>query len=72
MRAVTPDGLPLIGKHKNFDNLYINTAQGFLGWTLSCYSGKLLSDIINNHIDYNYLSPNRFSVEHWTKAWLNI
>ena len=22
MRAVTPDGLPLIGKHKNFDNMW--------------------------------------------------
>jgi len=71
MRAVSPDGMPIIGKHDKYNNLYINSAHGFLGWTLSCYSGRLLSDIIDNNIDYNYLSPNRFTFSHWINAWFN-
>ncbi len=45
LRPMTPDGAPIIGE-SNFENLYLNTGHGTLGWTLSCGSGKLVSDII--------------------------
>lgn len=45
LRPMTPDGTPIIGATK-FDNLFINTGHGTLGWTMACGSGKLLSDII--------------------------
>lgn len=48
LRPMTPDGTPIIGKTK-FDNLFINTGHGTLGWTMSCGSGKLISDIITKH-----------------------
>tara|TARA_Y100001970_G_C14184325_1_gene831630 strand:- start:673 stop:1899 length:1227 start_codon:yes stop_codon:yes gene_type:complete len=63
-RFVSPDGLPLIGKHDDFDNLYINTGHGFLGWTMSFYSAKYLKNIITiNNLSDKYiklLSPHRF------------
>ncbi|KAA8735317.1 D-amino acid dehydrogenase [Acinetobacter qingfengensis] len=48
LRPMTPDSTPIIGKTK-FKNLFLNTGHGTLGWTMSCGSGKLLSDIIFNH-----------------------
>lgn len=45
LRPMTPDGTPIIGG-TSFDNLYINTGHGTLGWTMSCGSGKLISDIV--------------------------
>lgn len=45
LRPMTPDGTPIIGATK-FDNLFINTGHGTLGWTMACGSGKLLCDII--------------------------
>ena len=48
LRPMTPDSTPIIGKTK-FKNLFVNTGHGTLGWTMSCGSGKLLSDIIFNH-----------------------
>jgi D-amino-acid dehydrogenase len=46
LRPMTPDGTPIIGKTP-FSNLYLNTGHGTLGWTLSCGSSQLLSNIIS-------------------------
>ena len=68
-RFVSPDGLPLIGKYKNIDNLYINTGHGFLGWTLAPYSAQFLKNILDREyrknrevINENLYSPDRFSL----------
>lgn len=45
LRPMTPDGTPIIGATK-FNNLFINTGHGTLGWTMACGSGKLLADIV--------------------------
>ncbi|MDH2528308.1 D-amino acid dehydrogenase [Acinetobacter baumannii] len=45
LRPMTPDSTPIIGGTR-FNNLFLNTGHGTLGWTMSCGSGKLLSDII--------------------------
>ncbi|AKG10679.1 D-amino acid dehydrogenase [Moraxella bovoculi] len=45
LRPMTPDGTPIIGETK-FNNLFINTGHGTLGWTMACGSGKLIADII--------------------------
>lgn len=47
LRPMTPDGTPIIGKTK-FDNLFINTGHGTLGWTMACGSGKVIADIITH------------------------
>jgi len=43
LRPMTPDGTPIIGATA-YDNLYLNTGHGTLGWTMACGSGKLLAD----------------------------
>ncbi|MFH1805931.1 MAG: D-amino acid dehydrogenase [Pseudomonadota bacterium] len=47
LRPMTPDGTPIIGATR-FDNLYLNTGHGTLGWTMACGSGRVLCDLISN------------------------
>ena len=67
LRPATPDGTPIVGKTK-FKNLYTNTGHGTLGWTMSCGSAKLLSDIVSGtkpQIEYDDLNVFRYdSVKH--------
>lgn len=46
LRPMTPDGTPIIGKTV-YDNLYLNSGHGTLGWTMACGSGRVLTDLIN-------------------------
>lgn len=49
LRPMTPDGTPLIGKASNqFDNVWLNTGHGTLGWTMACGSGRVLADLMAN------------------------
>lgn len=47
LRPVTPDSAPILGGTK-YDNLYLNTGHGTLGWTMSCGSAKAIADVISN------------------------
>ena len=42
-----PDGLPILGA-SGISKLWLNLGHGGNGWTLSCGSAKVLSDLINN------------------------
>lgn len=42
-RSISADGLPYIGKLKNFDNVYVNVGHSFVGFTTACISGKLIA-----------------------------
>jgi D-amino-acid dehydrogenase len=42
---VSADGVPLIGRYR-YDNLFLNTGHGHLGWTLACGSARLLADLM--------------------------
>jgi D-amino-acid dehydrogenase len=46
LRPLTPSNVPYIGKTK-FNNLFLNTGHGTLGWTMGCGSGKCIADIIS-------------------------
>ena len=46
LRPMTPDGTPIVGR-TGLRNLFINTGHGTLGWTMSCGSAQLLSDLIS-------------------------
>ncbi|MDR3326274.1 MAG: D-amino acid dehydrogenase [Rhodospirillaceae bacterium] len=64
LRPVTPDSIPIIGRTQ-ISNLFLNTGHGTLGWTMSCGSGRLLTDLISNRlpdIDMSGLSLNRFRI----------
>lgn len=46
LRPTTPSNLPCIGRTR-YNNLWLNTGHGTLGWTMSCGSGAALADLIN-------------------------
>ncbi|HET6906000.1 MAG TPA: D-amino acid dehydrogenase [Rhodanobacteraceae bacterium] len=45
LRPATPDGTPVVGGTR-FQNLYLNTGHGTLGWTMACGSGRYLADVM--------------------------
>jgi D-amino-acid dehydrogenase len=65
LRPMTPDGTPVVGPTA-LSNLFINTGHGTLGWTMSCGSGQLLSDLISGRrpaIAADDLSVARYSTQ---------
>ncbi len=47
MRPVSPDGLPYLGRSKEFNNLIFATGHAMMGWSLGPATGKLVSEIID-------------------------
>ena len=45
LRPMTPDGTPVIGPTR-YDNLFLNTGHGTLGWTMACGSGRAVADAV--------------------------
>jgi D-amino-acid dehydrogenase len=45
-RPMTPNGVPLVGPTK-YQNLWLNTGHGTLGWTMSCGSARVIADQIS-------------------------
>lgn len=45
-RPMTPNGVPFVGRSK-FENLWLNTGHGTLGWTMSCGSARVVADQIS-------------------------
>lgn len=45
LRPMTPDGIPYLGPTP-VRGLYLNSGHGHLGWTMSCGSAKLISDLV--------------------------
>ena len=63
LRPVTPDGLPYIGKTKNYDNVVIAGGHAMLGISQGTGTGKLVSEIINKRatsIDISAFKVERF------------
>lgn len=64
LRPMTPDGTPIVG-HTQFNNLYLNTGHGTLGWTMACGSGRLLADLLSARqpdIAYQDLALSRYHI----------
>ena len=62
LRPMTPDNPPVLGATP-FDNLFVNTGHGTLGWTMACGSGKILADIVSQRkpeVDLAGLTLERF------------
>jgi len=63
LRPMTPDNPPVIGATP-YQNLFLNTGHGTLGWTMACGSGKLLADLVTDRapeIDLDGLTLARFA-----------
>lgn len=64
LRPMTPDGTPVVGETP-YENLFLNTGHGTLGWTLSCGSGRLLADVVSGRepeISLEGLTAQRYGV----------
>jgi D-amino-acid dehydrogenase len=62
LRPATPDSVPIIGGTP-FENLFLNTGHGTLGWTMACGSGRVIADLISGRtpeIDMEGLGLARF------------
>ena len=47
LRPCTPDGLPIISRSKDFDNLIVAAGHAMLGMSLGPVTGKLVSQLVN-------------------------
>jgi D-amino-acid dehydrogenase len=66
LRPMTPDGTPIIGATR-YDNLWLNTGHGTLGWTMSCGSAKVLADLMGRRspaIASDDLAISRYEAKH--------
>ncbi|WP_419210936.1 NAD(P)/FAD-dependent oxidoreductase [Maribacter sp. X9] len=62
LRPVSPDGLPYIGKSKDFKNLTIATGHAMMGWSLGPATGKLVSELVEDKkpsMDISSFTPER-------------
>lgn len=63
LRPVTPDGLPYIGKIRNYANVVVAGGHAMLGVSQCTGTGKLVSEIINGEktsLDITAFNPQRF------------
>lgn len=63
LRPATPDSVPILGATP-FDNLFLNTGHGTLGWTMACGSGRVIADLISGRtpeIEMEGLGLERFT-----------
>jgi D-amino-acid dehydrogenase len=64
LRPVTPDGLPYVGRTRQYENLTIATGHAMLGLSLGPITGKLVAEILSNErpsIDLALCNPDRYS-----------
>ena len=45
LRPMTPDGPPILGRCK-LANLFLNTGQGHMGWTMAAGCSRIVADIV--------------------------
>jgi D-amino-acid dehydrogenase len=63
LRPVTPDGLPYIGRFRQFPNLIAATGHAMLGISLATVTGKLVTEIVEGRTpshNTTLLDPNRY------------
>jgi len=62
LRPKTPDSVPVMGV-TNYENLFLNTGHGALGWTMACGAGRVIADLVGGakpDIDVGGLGIERF------------
>jgi len=64
LRPCTPDGLPLMGRPQNFDNLTVAAGHASIGMSLAPVSGQLVSRLVERQepgVDISLLRVERFA-----------
>lgn len=63
LRPCTPDGLPVIGRPRAFDNLVLASGHAMIGMSLGPVTGKLITELVMHEppsLDLAPLRPDRF------------
>ena len=63
LRPCTPDGLPLVGRSRRFDNLVLAAGHAMVGMSLGPVTGKLVAQLAGGGtppVDLRLLDPDRF------------
>lgn len=63
MRPITPDGLPVLGRLGEIDNLFVATGHQMMGVTLAPATGKAMAELMlegSPSVDLEPFSPSRF------------
>jgi 4-methylaminobutanoate oxidase (formaldehyde-forming) len=71
--SFTPDGLPLIGRVRDIEGLYVATAMNSSGVTWSAMTGHLIADLVAEaepRFDTNRYDPGRFADRGRDLDWL--
>ncbi len=59
LRPATPSNVPYLGRTP-YDNLYLNTGHGTLGWTQACGAGAAIADLVSGRrpaVDFSFCGP---------------
>ncbi len=65
LRPMSPDGLPMIGRYRGWDNLVVATGHCMNGIMYGPVTGKLVAEVVAGRapsVDLTRLTPDRFSV----------
>jgi glycine oxidase len=68
LRPGSPDNIPVIDRHPDFDNVYVNAGHYRYGVTLAPASAELLADLIEGHTPAIDPTPYRWQAaaqRHW-------
>lgn len=63
LRPVSPDGIPYLGRVKQFSNLILNTGHAMMGLSLAPVSGRLAADLLAGDTPFRpieAMAPGRF------------
>jgi D-amino-acid dehydrogenase len=60
LRPATPGNVPYVGQSR-YENLFVDSGHGTLGWTMSCGSGQLLADLVSGRAPEIDAEPYRVS-----------
>ncbi len=57
-RPIRPSSTPLVCKTNKYDNLYLNTGHGHLGWTMSCGTAEIIRRLVaqENTEEFSFLN----------------
>jgi len=64
LRPCSPDGMPYLGRLKNYENLTVAAGHAMVGMSLGPATGKIISQIISDEtpeIMHSSLNPDRFN-----------
>lgn len=63
-RPFRPNSIPLVCQVKKYQNFFINSGHGSLGWTLSAGSARIIADLVldKKNVEFSFLEEEETSI----------